>query len=93
MVIKNSKVYRERRKKRLELPNYIFLRDASNRDPNLEDINRKYGKRWAAVVGMPLEKGIAKSAGMSLINVHERNDLKEDFNEKADYVEKALSNF
>ena len=92
-VIKNSKVYRERRKKRLELPNYIFLRDASNRDPNLEDINRKYGKRWAAVVGMPLEKGIAKSAGMSLINVHERNDLKEDFNEKADYVEKALSKF
>ena len=32
------------------------------------DINDKYGKKWAAVVGMPLEEGIALATGMKLVN-------------------------
>ncbi|MEM0143040.1 MAG: hypothetical protein QXL94_03700 [Candidatus Parvarchaeum sp.] len=92
-VIKNSKVYKERRKKNLEVPNYLFLRDAANKDPKLQDINEKYGKKWAAVVGMPLEKGIATAAGMTLISDFEEKDIKKDFYDKAEKTVKALSKF
>ncbi len=93
IVIKNSKVYKERKKKGLDLPNYIFLRDAASQDPKLYDINEKYGKKWAAVVGMPLEKGIARAAGMTLVDTNEENDIKKDFYDKAEKTVKALSKF
>ncbi len=92
-VIRNSDIYRERSKKGLPVPNYLFLRDAANEDPEFESINQKYGRRWAAVVGMPLEKGIAKSAGMSLIQVSEMENIREDFEEKMRKTEYALSKF
>jgi len=92
-VIKNSKVYKERKKRGLELMNYLFLRDVANKDPKLYDINKKYGKRWAAVVGMPLEKGIATAAGMALIDTFEEKDIHKDFYNKAEKTVKALSKF
>ena len=93
VVIKSSKVYKERKKRRLDLPNYLFLRDAANRDPKLYDINEKYGRRWAAVVGMPLEKGIATAAGMTLVDTAEEKDIRNDFYDKAEKTVKALSKF
>jgi 2,3-bisphosphoglycerate-independent phosphoglycerate mutase len=92
-VIKNSKICKERKKMGLDLPNYLFLRDAANKDPRLYDINKKYGKKWAAVVGMPLEKGIATSAGMALIDTSEEKDIRKDFYDKVEKTVKALSKF
>jgi 2,3-bisphosphoglycerate-independent phosphoglycerate mutase len=92
-VIKSSKVYNERVKKRLPVPNYLFLRDAADSDPGLEDINRKYGRKWVTVAGMPLEKGIALSAGMSVLNVNENKNIKEDFEEKIKKITYAISKF
>lgn len=92
-VIKNSRVYRERKKRGLELPDYIFLRDAASKDPKLPDINEKYGKKWAAVAGMPLEKGIATAAGMTLVDTAEEKDIKTDFYDKAEKTARALSKF
>ncbi|MCL4396994.1 hypothetical protein M1494_01440 [Candidatus Parvarchaeota archaeon] len=91
--IKNSKVYKERKKKGLDLPNYLFLRDAASSDPKLYDINEKYGRKWAAVVGMPLEKGIATAAGMTLVDTYEEKDIKRDLYDKAEKTVKALSKF
>ncbi len=92
-VIKNSKVYKERKKKDLEVPNYLFFRDSSNKDPRLPSINEKYGKRWAAVVGMPLERGIGKATGMQVLNVNENKNIKDDFYEKAEKTALAISKF
>ena len=93
-VIKRSSVYKDRKKKGLEVPNYLFLRDGAATDPELPDINDKYGRRWAAVVGMPLERGIAKAAGMSVIQgVHEEQDLNIDFSNKAEATTAALRKF
>ncbi|MGC8533414.1 MAG: hypothetical protein ACP5MV_02155 [Candidatus Parvarchaeum sp.] len=92
-VIKKSYVYKERKKKGRDLPNYLFLRDAANKDPKLYNINERYGKRWAAVVGMPLEKGIAAAAGMTLVDTSEEKDIRKDFYDKAEKTIKALSKF
>ena len=92
-VIKRSSVYKERKRRGLETPNYLFLRDASDRDPKLPDINEKYGRSWAAVVGMPLEKGIAMAAGMRIVATEERKSIKDDFYGKAERTASALSKF
>ncbi len=92
-VIKGSGVYKERAKKKQQLPNYLFIRDAAVSDPKLPDINRLYGRRWYAVVGMPLEKGIAMSAGMKVADIHEEPLLIDDLSKKTDAVVSALRSF
>lgn len=92
-VIKNSNVYKERKKRGLDAPNYIFLRDAANKDPKLPNINEKYGRNWAAVAGMPLEKGISAAAGMTLISTSEEKNIDKDFSDKAEKTVRALSKF
>jgi len=55
-----------KREKRKLLPaNAILLRDAGTIQPNFKKINGS----WTAVVGMPLEKGIAEAVGMKIIKV------------------------
>ena len=90
-VIKNSKVYKSRQKNHLETPDYLFFRDAANNAPNLEDINKKYNVKWSAVAGMPLEKGIAASVGMKVFEIEEKQNIREDFEEKASKLVYALS--
>lgn len=92
-VLKSSEVYKKRLKDKMPLPNYLFLRDAAKFDPKLPDINSEYKKNWAAVVGMPLEKGIAMAAGMKLIDIREKADISDDFNDKADRTAAALRAF
>ena len=92
-VIKKSRVYRDRKNHREELPNFLFLRGGAVSDPKLPDINKTYGKNWAAVVGMPLEKGISMAAGMSIIDTGELSDIKSDFYNKSDKLNSALKKF
>lgn len=49
--------------------NAILSRDAGNRLPSLFDINKNYGIDFACLVEMPVERGIATLAGMSVIEV------------------------
>ena len=53
---KNILIFMEnlRKKKGLDLPNYLFLRDAASRDPRLYDINEKYGKKWLKLLSYKL---------------------------------------
>ncbi|EFD92647.1 MAG: Phosphoglycerate mutase [Candidatus Parvarchaeum acidophilus ARMAN-5] len=92
-IIKKSKTYKTRLKKGMPVPNYLFLRDSSDHDPELENINKKYNRKWAAITGMPLEKGIAESLGMSVIKMEELPNVEEDLRKKADQVGKVLSKF
>lgn len=92
-VIKASSVYKTRAANKQQLPNYLFMRDAAVHDPKLPNINTKYKKKWGAVVGMPLEKGIAMAAGMNLVDNSENPVLAEDFAIKADKVSSALRSF
>ncbi len=92
-VIKESKVYRNRVKNKQQLPNFLFIRDAAVRDPRLPDINETSGKKWCAVAGMPLEKGIAESVGMELVDLSEYPSLNEDLTRKADAAVSVLKSF
>jgi 2,3-bisphosphoglycerate-independent phosphoglycerate mutase len=53
-----------RAKKGLLPANYILLRDAGNKLPDL----KKKKDRWLAVAGMPLEIGLARLSGMHVVN-------------------------
>lgn len=92
-VIKESKVYKKRIENGLPAPNFLFLRDGAIHDPNLPSINKNYGKKWAAIAGMPLEKGIAEAAGMSVLDIEERSDLTQDIQAKADMLSYAIHKF
>jgi len=55
----------ERRRAAGKLPgNVILTRDAGDRRPTLEPIERRSGLRWGCFVEMPVERGIAEALGM-----------------------------
>ncbi len=61
-VLKNHEVNRKRIEKGLYPANIILTRDPGNKLPKLEK-----KKNWCAVVGLPLERGIAKLAGIKVL--------------------------
>ncbi len=65
-VLTSCEINEKRKEKGLLPANVILTRDASISIPNFEPLTSKTSKTWAAVVGMPLEKGIAKVLGMKL---------------------------
>ncbi|MFA5887729.1 MAG: alkaline phosphatase family protein [Candidatus Nanoarchaeia archaeon] len=64
-VLDESKTNAKRKAKGLLQANAILPRDAGNKLPQLPK-----KKKWAAVVGMPLEIGIAELAGMKILKVN-----------------------
>lgn len=59
-----------RRSKKGLLPaNTIICRDAGSRLPPLYSLSGKYGRKWAILADMPLETGIGKLAGMSIVKL------------------------
>ncbi|HII15527.1 MAG TPA: 2,3-bisphosphoglycerate-independent phosphoglycerate mutase [Nanoarchaeota archaeon] len=64
-VLENDPVNIARGKKGILQANAILVRDAGNRLP---EFPKKKG--WAAIVGMPLEIGIAELAGMKILKVN-----------------------
>ena len=63
-ILEESKVNARRKAKGLLPANAILPRDAGNKLPKLPK-----KKKWAAIVGMPLEIGIAELAGMKILKV------------------------
>ncbi len=59
----------EREKKGLLKANAILLRDAGGALPRVKPIEELFGRKFAAVVEMPVEKGIARLLGMNIIEV------------------------
>jgi 2,3-bisphosphoglycerate-independent phosphoglycerate mutase len=59
--------------------NIILTRDAGSSMPNFFKINERHNVRFACLADMPVERGIAKLAGMSLIDLPPPSgDLKSD---------------
>lgn len=63
-VLENQRVNKSRARKGLPIANAILPRDAGNRLPSFPK-----KRNWAAVVGMPLEIGLAQLAGMKILKV------------------------
>lgn len=49
--------------------NVVLTRDAGNRLPSLFNISEKYNLKFACLADMPVEQGIAKLAGMQVIEL------------------------
>ncbi|MCJ7631828.1 alkaline phosphatase family protein [Candidatus Bathyarchaeota archaeon] len=49
--------------------NCLLMRDAGNQIPKFPNINKKFGLRFASLVNMPVEKGIAQLTGMEGIEI------------------------
>ncbi len=59
--------------------NLILMRDAGNQLPRFFNIDQKYEVNFACLADMPVERGIAKLAGMQLIELPPPSgDLKQD---------------
>jgi len=59
--------------------NVILTRDAGHLLPQFFNINKKYNVSFACLADMPVERGIAKLAGMRLVDLPPpSNDLKND---------------
>ena len=59
--------------------NIILTRDAGDTLPRLFNINEKYDVRFACLADMPVERGIAKLAGMHVVDLPSPSkNLKED---------------
>ncbi len=66
--------------------NCILLRDAGSRMPVLEPISKAHGINFACIVDMPVERGIAKIAGMQAFHAGGIND----YEQKASVAAKCL---
>lgn len=82
----------ERERKGLPKANALLLRDAGGKLPRLEPLTEKYGlKAAAAIVEMPVEKGIAVSAGLRVYEVSPpTGSLERDLPERLEKTLKAL---
>ncbi|MFQ5940672.1 MAG: alkaline phosphatase family protein [Nitrososphaerales archaeon] len=69
--------------------NCILLRDAGSRIPLLEPISKVHGINFACIVDMPVERGIAKIAGMKGFNAGGIND----YEQKAQVAGKCLKEY
>ncbi len=92
-VMSKSPVNSRRRKKGLLPASIILSRDAGNRVPPLYSISRKYGKKWAILADMPLEVGIGKLAGMSVIKLPIPTFTAADYDVRVKKTVEALKRF
>ncbi|MGP8125152.1 MAG: alkaline phosphatase family protein [Nitrososphaerales archaeon] len=79
-VLSNSRVNEERVREGKLPANCVLLRDAGDNVPAVESFEEKYGMKGTALVEMPAEVGIAKLLRMKMVEVRDRNDMKEKAN-------------
>ncbi len=65
-ILENHPVNIQRAEKGLPKANILLLRDAENRYPSIEPINKLYSKSFGIVAEMPVEKGIGTILGMDV---------------------------
>ena len=74
--------------------NVILSRDAGHLLPRFFGINERYGVRFACFADMPVERGIAKLAGMRLVDLPPPSrDMKEDLLLRVEKLVAALPRY
>ena len=74
--------------------NIILSRDAGHRLPRFFNINKKYNVRFVCLADMPVERGIAKLAGMRLVDLPPPSkDLKDDCTHRVKKLFEVLPRF
>lgn len=63
-ILDNCQINKDRTSRGLLAVNCILMRDAGNKYPKVDDINKKYKIKFASLVDMPVEIGISKIVGM-----------------------------
>jgi len=91
--MRKSPVNSRRKKKGLLPANIILSRDAGTRLPDLYNLSRKHGKKWAILADMPLEIGIGKLAGMEIIRLPLPTFTAVDFAVRVEKVVAAMKKF
>ncbi|MGH9878235.1 MAG: phosphoglycerate mutase, partial [Nitrososphaerales archaeon] len=79
-------VNRNRKNARKMAINCILLRDAGNRMPRFEPINKLHGMTFCCIVDMPVERGIAKITNMRPFEAGDTGD----YEQKAKVAAKCL---
>ena len=63
-ILKTHKVNTKREKNGMKPANVLLIRDAGDTLPNITKISDRFNVKFAAILDMPVEKGIAKITGM-----------------------------
>lgn len=78
-ILNESEINIRRKKSGLLPVNIILTRGAGTELPKLFNLTEKYDIVWSALADMPVEKGIAKLAGMEVVNLPEPSkNIKKD---------------
>jgi 2,3-bisphosphoglycerate-independent phosphoglycerate mutase len=78
-ILDNHIINRKRASEGKLKANIILVRDAGDTVPKLFNINEKYDVHFACLADMPVERGIAKLAGMHVVDIPPPSkNLKED---------------
>ena len=76
-ILKDSKVNEKRDSEGKKLLNSILLRDAGNKYPKVETINKKYSMNFSCIVDMPVEIGISNVLEMKAYSAGGLTDYEE----------------
>ena len=85
-ILKDSETNKERNSKGKKLLNSILLRDAGNKYPKVETINKKYSMNFSCIVDMPVEIGISNVLEMKAYSAGGLTD----YEEKATVAAKSM---
>jgi len=88
-ILMNHPVNLSRERSGKKPANAILLRDAGNSLPKLKRLNEKYGLKFACLLDMPVERGIARLTGMAEV---EAGGIK-DYEIKAKKITESLENY
>ncbi len=93
-VLKNHDLNKRRQREGKLKANVILTRDAGNQLPRFFNIDKKYGINFACLADMPVERGIAKLAGMQLVELPPPSgDLKQDCQVRVEKLLEAMPSY
>jgi len=94
IVLDNHEVNRRRAAQGKLKANVILTRDAGSNLPDFFNINDRYGVRFACFVDMPVERGIARLAGMHIVDLPPPSgNFEADFSLRVERLLENLSSF
>ena len=68
-ILKKHPINKDRARRKLLEANIILSRDAGNKIPKVKSLMERYGRQFICFAEMPVEVGIAKVAGMNVVNI------------------------
>ncbi|MDD5417557.1 MAG: alkaline phosphatase family protein [Candidatus Nanoarchaeia archaeon] len=94
-VLETHEVNTKRAKDKKQKANIILTREAGNRLPNLPSIEDKYSRLWLCIADLPMEAGVAKLAGMEVVNADEPNlaNIQATLKDRTDTILKNWGNY